>query len=220
MFTLFVFLVVTLVPLAAYLRWPDAWLSRKARALASLGWDWLAEHVMHLPPRKPVAAIAVAPQGAPASGPGRQPAGGRRSSAPLPDLEGDAAKRSAQAAVFIAAAASQGVPAEYVQLAAAIVEYRPEDDLDMQYWYLGHAAGAHAIGDAWFGHVESMVEDVGIDPAFAQTAMMVAEYSADMAEFCAGLAKRLVEVYALVKEHKANDGTLPDDPDFITPDVA
>lgn len=150
---------------------------------------------------------AVGPALSPPAAFGAPQSGGSR---PLPAAPAPAAASSA--------AVLNGIPADHAAVAARIASFEPETDVAMQEHLAGEAKGALARADASFELCETLAANIGIDPAFIQAAAYVAEAETEMATMYAGLGQRLQDIYQLPYEHIDNGGTLPDPPDWLTPE--
>lgn len=109
-------------------------------------------------------------------------------------------------------AAGTGVPPVFAALAAYVGDFDPDGDEDEMIGFAaGCAAGSLALGEAFEDLTESLLNDLGLDPAFAVGFFDVAEGATDLAGVFALLVRRYREVYGDIHEHVDAGGTLPHD---------
>lgn len=132
-----------------------------------------------------------------------------RSAPPLPAAP-------ARTAAPSAAPALNGIPADHAAAAARIASFEPEGDIAMQEHLAGEAKGALARADAHFELCETLAMAIGLDPAYMQAAVYVAEMETEIATAYASLGQRLQDVYQLPYEHLDSGGTLPDPPGWLS----
>lgn len=197
--------VITIVALRAspgrraHLAAGPAHLGHDVALLASRGWHAVREQA---------AASRSVPDATPAPAPGPAPAaaagGARTVPSPL-------AEDPALAPVPPPEEVIEGVvvPAWWAEVASVIAGFVPEDDVAQSQFLTGIAAGAVRVAQALAAHADALVNDVGVDPAYAAAILEVADRFAELASWIALADRRYHTIYEAVKDFVDAGGILP-----------
>lgn len=106
---------------------------------------------------------------------------------------------------------SSGVPAAapYAALAEFIGGFEPEDDMALRMFMESNAAGSVLVADAWHHLGDTLLNTVGLDPAYVAGILEAGDSAAGHGSLLAQVHKRLGVIYAAVQEWVANHGRLP-----------
>lgn len=169
------------------------------------------------PPRRPMrhsgAGEVPAPDGPPRNGriprPRREDpeSPGTARTRTVPRLREDPALGPAPRPAEVAA--SVAVPPPWAELAGWIASYVPEDDNAQTAFLAGNAAGLVAVAHAFGSHSETVINDIGLDPAYGAAILEVADRVADTSGDVALADQRYRVIYAEVIAAVANGLILP-----------
>ena len=118
-----------------------------------------------------------------------------------------------------AAIASTGIPVPppYAALAQFIGGFEPEDDQALRMFMEGCAMGSTVVGEAWHHFADTILNGVGLSPAYVAGILEAGDSAGEHASLLAQVHKRFGVVYAAVKEWIAAHGPLPHKArDFLT----
>lgn len=107
------------------------------------------------------------------------------------------------------AAAAGAVPVPWAELAAWIAGYVPEDDNAQSAFLTGIAAGVVAVADAIGAHSETVINDIGLDPAYGSALLEVAGRLAETAGDVALADQRYHVIYGELKRAVEDGLILP-----------
>ena len=107
------------------------------------------------------------------------------------------------------AAAGIPVPGPYTALAQFIGGFEPEDDMSLRMFMEGHASGTVAIADAWHHLADTLLNGVGLSPAYVAGILEAGDSAGEHASLLAQVHKRFRVVYAAIKEWIGAHGPLP-----------
>lgn len=106
-------------------------------------------------------------------------------------------------------AASVAVPPPWAELAGWIASYVPEDDNAQTAFLAGHAAGLVAVAHALGTHSETVINDIGLDPAYGAAILEVADRVADTSGDVALADQRYRVIYGELARAVENGLILP-----------
>jgi hypothetical protein len=108
-----------------------------------------------------------------------------------------------------AAAAAGPVPPPWAELAGWIASYVPEDDNAQTAFLAGNAAGLVAVAAAFGAHSETVINDIGLDPAYGAAILEVAGRVAETSGDVALADQRYQVIYGELKQAVENGLILP-----------
>lgn len=110
-----------------------------------------------------------------------------------------------------AAIASAGipVPAAYAALAQFIGGFEPEDDQALRMFMEGCAMGSTVVGEAWHHFADTLLNGVGLSPAYVAGILEAGDSAGEHASLLAQVHKRLKVIYGAIQEWIATHGPLP-----------
>jgi hypothetical protein len=131
----------------------------------------------------------------------------------VPPLREDGRLGDAPPAASVAGsldAAGTVVPPAFAALAEFVRDYDPDGDEDeLLEFVAGCAAGVLVLAEGFEDLAETLLNDTGLDPAFAIGFVDAGDEVADLSGVFALLSYRYHEVYASIHEHVEAGGTLP-----------
>lgn len=162
--------------------------------------------------RERVPRPPAAPDDAPAaaSGPAAATAGGGPARTPPPLLREDTALGPVPAPEEVITGVV--VPAPWAELAGVIAGYVPPTDIEQSRFLAGGAAGLVAVAQAYATHADSLVSEVGVDPAYAAAIVEFGERIAECAADVALADRRYHLIYGEVKAWIDGGGIMPHRP--------
>lgn len=129
-------------------------------------------------------------------------------SVPVPSLRDDDALGPPPAPDVIA---SVPVPQSRAVNAAAIAEFRPENAAELIAFLRGHASGYLAEAHAWRALADGLLNEIGLDPAFAHGVAEGGDEVSEMAHVFSLVEQRLMVIYGQVIEAVENGLIMPHD---------
>ena len=117
---------------------------------------------------------------------------------------------------------SGAVPAAapYAALAQYIAGFEPEDDMSLRMFMESCAAGSVMVADAWHQLGDTLLNGVGLDPAFVAGILEAGDSAGGHGSLLAQVHKRFGVIYAAVKEWVSAHGPLPHKArEFLTDDM-
>lgn len=99
--------------------------------------------------------------------------------------------------------------APYAALAQYIAGFEPEDDMSLRMFMESCAAGSVAVADAWHHLGDTLLNTVGLDPAYVAGILEAGDSAGGHGSLLAQVHKRLGVIYGAIQEWVSTHGPLP-----------